>query len=118
LTVCIAFAGLALQFCDGEEIFFLVWSFWPLLALGAVIAELGTCIYLFKILCKKKDEVPWGTAMGTPILILATVGYWVMRGLHTLLRRVFPCVWSPTDDADMCETRCPLPKISIANISS
>ncbi|EPE36316.1 hypothetical protein GLAREA_05654 [Glarea lozoyensis ATCC 20868] len=101
LTVCIAFAGLALQFCDGEEMFFLVWSFWPLLALGAVIAEIGVCIYLCKILCRKKDEVPWGTAMGTPILILATVGYWVLRGLHTLLRYWFPCVWSPTDDADL-----------------
>jgi hypothetical protein len=100
LMVCIAFAGLNLQFCDGEELFFLVWSFWPLLALGAVVAEFGTCVYLLKILCKKKDEVPWGTAMGTPILILATLGYWFIRGLHTMLRSILPCL-SPTDDADM-----------------
>ncbi|RDA91821.1 hypothetical protein CP533_2815 [Ophiocordyceps camponoti-saundersi (nom. inval.)] len=65
-----AFALLALQFCDGEDLMSLYWSTWTMIQVGALIAILGIVLALIHSLRDSKHP-PWALAMGTPILVIA-----------------------------------------------
>ncbi|KAF4595984.1 hypothetical protein GQ602_001597 [Ophiocordyceps camponoti-floridani] len=67
-----AFALLALQFCDGEDLMSLYWSTWTMIQVGALIAMSGIVLALVHSLRDSKHP-PWALAMGTPVLVIAGV---------------------------------------------
>ncbi|KAG6025195.1 hypothetical protein E4U41_001591 [Claviceps citrina] len=72
LTVVImeAFALLALQFCDGEDLMSLYWSTWTMLQVGSLIALLGIVLALL-FSHRNRKHPPWALALGTPVLVIA-----------------------------------------------
>ncbi|PHH77080.1 hypothetical protein CDD80_949 [Ophiocordyceps camponoti-rufipedis] len=67
-----AFALLALQFCDGEDLMSLYWSTWTMIQVGALIAMSGIVLALVHSLRDSKHP-PWALAMGTPVLVIAGI---------------------------------------------
>ncbi|KJZ73920.1 hypothetical protein HIM_06588 [Hirsutella minnesotensis 3608] len=67
-----AFALLALQFCDGEDLMSLYWSTWTMIQIGSLIAMVGIILALLHSLWDKKHP-PWALALGTPVLVIAGV---------------------------------------------
>ncbi|TAQ88544.1 hypothetical protein B7494_g3148 [Chlorociboria aeruginascens] len=68
-----------LQFCHMEAFAFLYWTFWTTFEVGAVIAMLGITINQSYHLVDKQHP-PWAIALGTPVLIITTLGHLI----HTL----------------------------------
>src|SRR5258706_11552830 len=69
-----AFAALSIQFCDGEDIMMLYWGFWNLVQVGSLIAILGIAFNQAWSL-GGKEQPPWNIALGTPVLLMATLGH-------------------------------------------
>ncbi|KAG6001482.1 hypothetical protein E4U21_004290 [Claviceps maximensis] len=65
-----AFALLALQFCDGEDLMSLYWSTWTMLQVGSLIALLGIVLALL-FSHRNRKHPPWALALGTPVLVIA-----------------------------------------------
>ncbi|KAG6119857.1 hypothetical protein E4U13_007210 [Claviceps humidiphila] len=67
-----AFALLALQFCDGEDLMSLYWSTWTMLQVGSLIALLGIVLALL-FSHRDRKHPPWALALGTPVLVIAGI---------------------------------------------
>ncbi|KAG6014595.1 hypothetical protein E4U54_005051 [Claviceps lovelessii] len=65
-----AFALLALQFCDGEDLMSLYWSTWTMLQVGSLIALAGIVLALL-FSHRNRKHPPWALALGTPVLVIA-----------------------------------------------
>ncbi|KAG5973820.1 hypothetical protein E4U55_000266 [Claviceps digitariae] len=65
-----AFALLALQFCDGEDLMSLYWSTWTMLQVGSLIALMGIVLALL-FSHRNRKHPPWALALGTPVLVIA-----------------------------------------------
>ncbi|GAB0137668.1 hypothetical protein EsDP_00005925 [Epichloe bromicola] len=65
-----AYALLALQFCDGEDLMSLYWSTWTMIQVGSLIAMMGIILALGHTLRNRKHP-PWALALGTPVLVIA-----------------------------------------------
>lgn len=65
-----AYALLALQFCDGEDLMSLYWSTWTMIQVGSLIAIVGIILALFHTL-QNRTHPPWALALGTPVLVIA-----------------------------------------------
>ncbi|POR39766.1 Uncharacterized protein TPAR_00050 [Tolypocladium paradoxum] len=70
IVVMEAYALLALQFCDGENLMSLYWSTWTMTQLGSLIAMVGIILALLNSLMNRKHP-PWALALGTPVLVIA-----------------------------------------------
>ncbi|CEJ80425.1 hypothetical protein VHEMI00606 [[Torrubiella] hemipterigena] len=65
-----AYALLALQFCDGEDLMSLYWSTWTMMQIGSLIAIVGIILAMFHTLQDRRHP-PWALALGTPVLVIA-----------------------------------------------
>lgn len=65
-----AYALLALQFCDGEDLMSLYWSTWMMIQVGSLIAMVGIILAMCHSL-KESKHPPWALALGTPVLVIA-----------------------------------------------
>ncbi|KAL2260767.1 hypothetical protein VTK26DRAFT_5142 [Humicola hyalothermophila] len=81
------YALLALQFCDGEDLMPLYWSTWTMLQVGSVIAIFGILLAVINTLRGNKNP-PWALALGTPVLVVAGIGYAVHGAMRKRVRRV------------------------------
>ncbi|ODA83540.1 hypothetical protein RJ55_02054 [Drechmeria coniospora] len=70
VVVMEAYALLALQFCDGENLMSLYWSTWTMIQVGSLIAIVGIILALLHSLRNRKHP-PWALALGTPVLVIA-----------------------------------------------
>ncbi|KAL7918672.1 hypothetical protein ACQKWADRAFT_323583 [Trichoderma austrokoningii] len=70
VVVMEAFALLALQFCDGENLISLYWSTWTMTQVGSLIAMMGIILAMAHSL-RNKRHPPWALALGTPVLVIA-----------------------------------------------
>jgi hypothetical protein len=85
-TIVEAFAVLALEYCDGENLTQFYWAFWGLIQVGACIALIGLAVYHIRSL-NDKDHPPWMIALGTPVLVIAGLGHLLVLGVRALLRK-------------------------------
>ncbi|PNP48523.1 hypothetical protein TGAMA5MH_00417 [Trichoderma gamsii] len=65
-----AFALLALQFCDGENLISLYWSTWTMTQVGSLIAMMGIILAMAHS-WRNRRHPPWALALGTPVLVIA-----------------------------------------------
>ncbi|PNY27830.1 Uncharacterized protein TCAP_02233 [Tolypocladium capitatum] len=72
IVVMEAYALLALQFCDGENLMSLYWSTWTMTQAGSLIAMIGIILAFLNSLRNRKHP-PWALALGTPVLVIAGV---------------------------------------------
>ncbi|KAK2608885.1 hypothetical protein QQS21_002598 [Conoideocrella luteorostrata] len=72
IVIMEAYALLALQFCDGEDLMSLYWSTWTMIQVGSLIAIMGIILALGHSLRNRKHP-PWALALGTPVLVIAGV---------------------------------------------
>ncbi|KND91836.1 hypothetical protein TOPH_03306 [Tolypocladium ophioglossoides CBS 100239] len=72
IVVMEAYALLALQFCDGENLMSLYWSTWTMIQVGSLIAMVGIILALLNSLRNRKHP-PWALALGTPVLVIAGI---------------------------------------------
>ncbi|KAK5994103.1 hypothetical protein PT974_07543 [Cladobotryum mycophilum] len=72
LVVMEAYALLALQFCDGEDLMNLYWSTWTMIQIGSLIAMMGIILALAHSL-RNRRHPPWALALGTPVLVIAGI---------------------------------------------
>lgn len=70
IVVMEAYALLALQFCDGEDLMSLYWSTWMMIQVGSLIAMVGIILAMCHSL-KESKHPPWALALGTPVLVIA-----------------------------------------------
>ncbi|KAG9252886.1 uncharacterized protein F5Z01DRAFT_189878 [Emericellopsis atlantica] len=70
IVVMEAYALLALQFCDGEDLMSLYWSTWTMIQVGSLIAMVGIILAMCHSL-KQSRHPPWALALGTPVLVIA-----------------------------------------------
>ncbi|KAH7318091.1 hypothetical protein B0I35DRAFT_409036 [Stachybotrys elegans] len=70
VVVMEAYALLALQFCDGEDLMSLYWSTWTMIQVGSLIAMVGIILALAHSL-RDRQHPPWALALGTPVLVIA-----------------------------------------------
>ncbi|PHH92162.1 hypothetical protein CDD83_8645 [Cordyceps sp. RAO-2017] len=70
VVVMEAFALMALQFCDGEDLMSLYWSTWTMVQVGSLIAMVGIILAMLHSLRDRKHP-PWALALGTPVLVIA-----------------------------------------------
>ncbi|KAF4982994.1 hypothetical protein FZEAL_1495 [Fusarium zealandicum] len=70
IVVMEAYAILALQFCDGEDLISLYWSTWTMIQVGSLIAMMGIILALANTL-RGRQHPPWALALGTPVLVIA-----------------------------------------------
>ncbi|PTB61728.1 hypothetical protein BBK36DRAFT_1190502 [Trichoderma citrinoviride] len=70
VVVMEAFALLALQFCDGENLISLYWSTWTMIQVGSLIAMMGIILAMAHSL-RNRRHPPWALALGTPVLVIA-----------------------------------------------
>ncbi|QSZ33459.1 hypothetical protein DSL72_005027 [Monilinia vaccinii-corymbosi] len=68
------FALLNIQYCDGEDLIQIYWSFWSILQIGSLIAILGVMLQ-FWIVLGNVQTPSWAVALGTPVLVFAALGY-------------------------------------------
>ena len=54
VTVMEAYALLALQFCDGEDLIALYWSTWTMMQVGSLIAMVGLILALLHTLQNRR----------------------------------------------------------------
>ncbi|KAF1730551.1 hypothetical protein CRV24_010014 [Beauveria bassiana] len=70
IVIMEAYALLALQFCDGEDLMSLYWSTWTMIQVGSLIAMVGVILAMVHTL-RDKRHPPWALALGTPVLVIA-----------------------------------------------
>jgi hypothetical protein len=70
IVIMEAYALLALQFCDGEDLMSLYWSTWTMIQVGSLIAMVGIILALLHSLSNRRHP-PWALALGTPVLVIA-----------------------------------------------
>ncbi|KAH8125856.1 hypothetical protein FP744_10009136 [Trichoderma asperellum] len=70
IVIMEAFALLALQFCDGENLISLYWSTWTMTQVGSLIAMMGIILAMAHSL-RNRRHPPWALALGTPVLVTA-----------------------------------------------
>lgn len=98
--VCVileAFAILNIEYCDGEDLINLYWSFWSILQVGSIIAEFGVILQLWMLLSDVANP-SWAVALGTPVLVLAALGHALhLQGLAACAK----CLpWCKDEEAD------------------
>ncbi|KAG5960956.1 hypothetical protein E4U58_004482 [Claviceps cyperi] len=101
-----AFALLALQFCDGEDLMSLYWSTWTMLQVGSLIALMGIVLALL-FSHRDRKHPPWALALGTPVLVIAGL----LHLIHDCSRKRVKGLRAPQDSPDDEEG----PPISQAN---
>jgi hypothetical protein len=84
-TVFECFALFNIEFCDGEDLMPLYWGFWSVMQVGSNIAILGVMVQ-FWIVLSDHEAPSWAVALGTPVLVFATLGF------------VFHYIWVQTWD--------------------
>ncbi|KAG5933554.1 hypothetical protein E4U53_000951 [Claviceps sorghi] len=90
-----AFALLALQFCDGEDLMSLYWSTWTMLQVGSLIALLGIVLALL-FSHRNRKHPPWALALGTPVLVIAGL----LHLIHDCSRKRVKKLTRPSDSSD------------------
>ncbi|KAH7160366.1 hypothetical protein B0J13DRAFT_519773 [Dactylonectria estremocensis] len=70
IVIMEAYAIMALQFCDGEDLISLYWSTWTMVQVGSLIAMVGIILALANSLSDRRHP-PWALALGTPVLVIA-----------------------------------------------
>ncbi|KAH6892931.1 hypothetical protein B0T10DRAFT_400105 [Thelonectria olida] len=70
IVIMEAYAIMALQFCDGEDLISLYWSTWTMVQVGSLIAMVGIILALLHSL-RNRRHPPWALALGTPVLVIA-----------------------------------------------
>ncbi|KAK7424620.1 hypothetical protein QQZ08_008503 [Neonectria magnoliae] len=70
IVIMEAYAIMALQFCDGEDLISLYWSTWTMIQVGSLIAMVGIILALLNSLNNRRHP-PWALALGTPVLVIA-----------------------------------------------
>ncbi|KFA63096.1 hypothetical protein S40285_05911 [Stachybotrys chlorohalonatus IBT 40285] len=70
IVVMEAYALLALQFCDGEDLMSLYWSTWTMIQVGSLIAMIGIILAMVHTV-RDREHPPWALALGTPVLVIA-----------------------------------------------
>jgi hypothetical protein len=96
IVVMEAFALLALEFCDGEDLMSLYWSSWMMTQVGSLIAIVGIVLAMLHSLWDRRHP-PWALALGTPVLVIAGI----MNLLHDCTkRRLKQMRKSPEPDSD------------------
>jgi hypothetical protein len=73
------FALMNIQFCDGEDLIVLYWSFWGFLQTGSIIAIFGVVLNLWIALADVHTP-GWAVALGTPVLVFAAL-HWILQFL-------------------------------------
>lgn len=73
------FALLNIQFCDGEDLITLYWSFWGFLQVGSILAIFGVILNLWIALANVHTPA-WAVALGTPVLVFAAL-YWILHNV-------------------------------------
>ena len=97
-TVLEVFAAFNIQYCDGEDLMQLYWSFWSVLQVGSNIAIFGVMLQLWIALGNVKSP-SWAVALGTPVLVFAALG-WIFREISkVVLRKVFRKIL-PDEESD------------------
>jgi len=77
-----------IEYCDGEDLINLYWSFWSILQVGSNIAIFGVMLQLWIVLGNVQTP-SWAVALGTPVLVFAALG-WVFREIgKQALKRIF-----------------------------
>jgi hypothetical protein len=76
-TVFEVFALFNIEYCDGEDLMQLYWGFWSVLQVGSNIAIFGVMLQLW-IALGNVETPSWAVALGTPVLVLAAMG-WIFR---------------------------------------
>ncbi|KAH6988097.1 hypothetical protein BGZ61DRAFT_474675 [Ilyonectria robusta] len=70
IVIMEAYAIMALQFCDGEDLISLYWSTWTMVQVGSLIAMVGIILAMAHSLSDRRHP-PWALALGTPVLVIA-----------------------------------------------
>jgi len=83
------FALFNLEYCDGEDLIDIYWSFWGWLGVGSVTAQFGV-ILSFWIELSDVKHPSWAVALGTPVLVFAALMYY-FEELGKLLGRKVLC---------------------------
>jgi hypothetical protein len=73
------FALLNIQFCDGEDLIVLYWSFWGFFQVGSIIAIFGVILNLW-IAIADVHTPSWAVALGTPVLVFAAL-HWILQAV-------------------------------------
>jgi hypothetical protein len=90
-TTSEVFALFNIEFCAGEDLMQMYWSFWSILQVGSNIAILGVMVQ-FWIVLGDHETPSWAVALGTPVLVFAALGF--------VLKSVWSQFW------DRCRGRC------------
>ncbi|TQV96759.1 hypothetical protein IF1G_03999 [Cordyceps javanica] len=87
IVIMEAYALLALQFCDGEDLMSLYWSTWTMIQIGSLIAVIGVILAMIHTL-RNKRHPPWALALGTPVLVIAGLLHMCFYSTKARLRRL------------------------------
>jgi hypothetical protein len=80
------FAIFTIQHCHREDLLSLYWPIWTLLGLGSTIAMVGVCInQVYGLL--EQELPPFGTALGTPVLVVCAIGHLIYQWSKDKLTR-------------------------------
>ncbi|EFY94908.1 hypothetical protein X797_004724 [Metarhizium robertsii] len=107
VVVMEAYALLALQFCDGEDLMSLYWSTWTMLQVGSLIAIAGVILALCHNL-RNRQHPPWALALGTPVLVIAGILHLFHDCTRKRIKKLRRPAGSASDDGQE-------PRISQAN---
>jgi hypothetical protein len=80
------FAIMDIQHCHHEAFLGLYWPLWTLLGLGSTIAMIGTLVNIAYCLTTQKLP-PYGTALGTPVLVVCSIGHFLYHWIPHKLGR-------------------------------
>lgn len=94
IVIMEAFAAFSIQFCDGEDLMMLYWGFWSLIQVGSLIAIFGIMLNQWYSL-REKEHPPWNVALGTPVIIIASLGHAWQSSVKTAWRK-----WKERKDKD------------------
>ncbi|OAA49224.1 hypothetical protein ISF_09436 [Cordyceps fumosorosea ARSEF 2679] len=110
IVVMEAYALLALQFCDGEDLMSLYWSTWTMIQVGSLIAIVGVILAMIHSL-RNKQHPPWALAMGTPVLVIAGLLHMCFYSSKARLKKWFKKSDSETTDKEK-ETEPPMSRVN------
>ncbi|ATY65276.1 hypothetical protein A9K55_003903 [Cordyceps militaris] len=111
IVIMEAYALLALQFCDGEDLMSLYWSTWTMIQVGSLIAIMGVILAMIHTL-RNKRHPPWALALGTPVLVIAGL---LHMCFYSTRARVKKLCKKPTDEE---ETQPPMSRVNTIGPSS
>ncbi|CAM1507755.1 Fc.00g046030.m01.CDS01 [Cosmosporella sp. VM-42] len=98
IVIMEAYAIMALQFCDGEDLISLYWSTWTMIQVGSLIAMMGIILALCNSL-RNRGHPPWALALGTPVLVIAGLLHLFHDCTKRRVKKQFKKMDSTSEDA-------------------